>query len=514
MHLNGDIVFDKLPAELSAKMAGEKTCDLSLSRPCLYEGNSQAFEANKLYLVNADRIPQKAGIGHGCTIVSIGETSILERYRKHCCVITVAGDADFYQTFNMLQQIFDYYDAWEDDLQSIVNTDANIQRLLERSEEVFGNPLYAIDEDFRMLGISSMSTELNAFPTLQPSDEGSLRVGAFDTFLENHELSMQERDPLVINILDQTTLNYNLIDEESYRGCVTVHYIHRPFRPSDKSLIQVLGHAIMNAISRHFSSETDGHGSLRQALQGLVEERPLDHIERDVVDGANKNERYVCMRMKRSSRLEQLPLGYVRNAIESAFSRSIVFEYRRNSIVAILRIHDMELNSYRQTIAEGIAPFIGSMEMKAGVSNPYDDLYSVRSLYLQADAALDMGTLFNPGDSLYFFSDYALNEMVMDMASVHRIDTLLDEGLRKIIEHDQNSSTSYVATLRCFLDNDSSVAKTATALYVHRSTLMERLSRIKRDLAIDLDDPDERLRLRILLKAMQVREELREQGSE
>ena len=49
------------------------------------------------------------------------------------------------------------------------------------------------------------------------------------------------------------------------------------------------------------------------------------------------------------------------------------------------------------------------------------------------------------------------------------------------------------------------VTKTASDLYVHRSTLLERLSRIRRELGVDLDDSDVQLRLRILLKAMELR---------
>ena len=53
-----------------------------------------------------------------------------------------------------------------------------------------------------------------------------------------------------------------------------------------------------------------------------------------------------------------------------------------------------------------------------------------------------------------------------------------------------------------------SVTKTANELYVHRSTLLERLARIKRELGLDLEDSDVQLRLRMLLKAIQVREAL------
>ena len=39
-----------------------------------------------------------------------------------------------------------------------------------------------------------------------------------------------------------------------------------------------------------------------------------------------------------------------------------------------------------------------------------------------------------------------------------------------------------------------------------KDTVRPELARIKRELGIDLQDPDERLRLQILLKAMQIQE--------
>ena len=79
----------------------------------------------------------------------------------------------------------------------------------------------------------------------------------------------------------------------------------------------------------------------------------------------------------------------------------------------------------------------------------------------------------------------------------------------RLVNHDKNSSTSYIETLRVYLENNLSIAKTSSDLFVHRSTLMERLARIKRELSLDLDNPDVQLRLRILLRALQSRTELR-----
>ena len=47
------------------------------------------------------------------------------------------------------------------------------------------------------------------------------------------------------------------------------------------------------------------------------------------------------------------------------------------------------------------------------------------------------------------------------------------------------------------------ITKTSEDLFLHRSTLLERLKRIENLLQADLSDPDQRLRLLILLKIME-----------
>ena len=56
-------------------------------------------------------------------------------------------------------------------------------------------------------------------------------------------------------------------------------------------------------------------------------------------------------------------------------------------------------------------------------------------------------------------------------------------------------------TLRVYLDNNLSVTKTASALILHRSTLLDRLAHITAMLGSDLKDPDYCLTLGIILWA-------------
>ncbi len=59
-----------------------------------------------------------------------------------------------------------------------------------------------------------------------------------------------------------------------------------------------------------------------------------------------------------------------------------------------------------------------------------------------------------------------------------------------------------------------SFSKAANALCVHRSTLVDRIARIERDLNIDLHDPDKRLQLQLLLKAIEIQRSIKENSIE
>lgn len=56
-------------------------------------------------------------------------------------------------------------------------------------------------------------------------------------------------------------------------------------------------------------------------------------------------------------------------------------------------------------------------------------------------------------------------------------------------------------TLAAYLDNESSLARTATALGIHRNTVGQRIARAESVLGMDLNDPDARLALQLAIRA-------------
>ncbi|MBQ3267475.1 MAG: helix-turn-helix domain-containing protein, partial [Atopobiaceae bacterium] len=60
-----------------------------------------------------------------------------------------------------------------------------------------------------------------------------------------------------------------------------------------------------------------------------------------------------------------------------------------------------------------------------------------------------------------------------------------------------SAGVDYIDTLRAYLDNGCNASQTAKAMYLHRSTLVQRLDRIRE--IVDLELPERRLYLSMCL---------------
>lgn len=65
--------------------------------------------------------------------------------------------------------------------------------------------------------------------------------------------------------------------------------------------------------------------------------------------------------------------------------------------------------------------------------------------------------------------------------------------------HDATHGTAYASTLRAWLAHPGAPSRAALALDIHVNTLRHRMTRLREVVDVDLDDPDERLALSLLL---------------
>jgi sugar diacid utilization regulator len=176
--------------------------------------------------------------------------------------------------------------------------------------------------------------------------------------------------------------------------------------------------------------------------------------------------------------------------IEAKLSDCITFPYG-TSIIGIVRVDS------RSKTLESIRSVLEEFELYVGVSTMFDDFAAFSLFYKQADIALKYGIMENGSTWIHYFEEYCFSYMLDRCTEDLPSEMFFPPPLNKLIDHDRKKSTSYVATLRAYLENDMKPAKAMKALYIQRSTFLHRLDRINEIIGVDLEN--ERIKTHLLL---------------
>ena len=235
--------------------------------------------------------------------------------------------------------------------------------------------------------------------------------------------------------------------------------------------------------------------AVRRALRSVIAGQPVDFELRRALSQENGKTDWVCVRLQPKLGAAPLPGAYLSAALEERHPSAMAFEYER-TVAAFLPAAQAE----RETTAQ-LLPLLDRLGLICGVSGAFSNLYEANQAWFQATSALQNGFLQDGNGTVFYFQDYLLPQLLSGALSGRPSWVYYPNGLKKLKAHDEASQVSYLETLRVYLDNNLSVTRTAAALYLHRSTLLDRLAHITQMLGRDLKDPDFCLTLGILLRA-------------
>lgn len=489
MRLNADIIYHNLKQLLDVEIYGMCENSLSLFRPEFYLDRTSRFQENHVYVCSADHLPIEPVIEDNVLLICLGEAPQRERFEKHCGILSVSGDEDIFRVFNIVQNIFNKYEAWEGELNEILRHNASLQQLLEASREIFDNPMLLIGADFRYLAYTEegylrqqLGIKLDN-PTFDPD--------LLEVFLSLHEVATDIREPLLLTLQGRSTLSVNLFDRDEFLGCITVFGEYRAFRSSDMQLCQFLAEVIRQAFMLR-PSLAGGRPSVRSAIQSLLRGEPISQEQRVAIQRYGSHGEMVCAAFQPAPDARPLPNGYLSSLIEQQFKDALAFEYA-GKVTAVIPAALAE--------ERDLAPFLRKLRLACGISQRFADLYDSAYAYYQAASALNIGGQARPGAMIYPFEAYILPLLLKNATAEIPARFFYTAGLRRLAEHDAASPVSYLDTLKTYLDSNMSIAETARKLNLHRSSLIDRLERITQILDCDLKNPEVRLAMQIVLFA-------------
>lgn len=214
MKLCAGILYWGLKEELkTVELHGAGSQELTLSRPEFYLDRTKTFERNRVYVCSADHLPTRPSLSANVCLVCLGQHWNLNGFYDRCSVIVVEADTDIFRVFNLVQHIFDRYEAWEERLWHILRHGASLPQMLEVSRGIFENPMLLIGSDFRYLAVTDeeyFQKDLGIRLDTETFDAEKMA-----TFLSLHDLSTHVHDPLLLELQGIRTLSVNVFDQEN-----------------------------------------------------------------------------------------------------------------------------------------------------------------------------------------------------------------------------------------------------------------------------------------------------------
>ena len=423
-------------------------------------------------------------------IVSIGESAVESENRIEL------EDAPIEEVFNALAAVKDYLDTLGGVLANL-DTD---QAILDAAGMYLNSPLFYFDESYRILAITRDVTfqhdaEWEHMLTegyLSPENARKMQLrGDLDLLAAAHEPVIYRSE-----IYPFPSVVVNIWLEDRFASRLNMLCVGGEPTP-------VMAFAC-GIVAAH----------LRRNLGARAQRRvsgPLRGMLTDLLSGVQLSDALIADRLRARPgwstgvlrvfalelrmREDRQVAAYYAGVLEELFPDGEVLALEvENSLVLLAHAPDEE--GFRRT-EERLAAFLRRQNMVCGMSNSFHSLREARGYYDQARTALRLGkeTPLRP------YRGHML-EQIMSYIPRERAAWLVSPDVGRLAEADRTGGLELSATLRAYLEHDRSLTQTAQALFIHKNTLLYRLGRIRELIRCDLDDPDERLLLRLSFRLM------------
>jgi sugar diacid utilization regulator len=156
-----------------------------------------------------------------------------------------------------------------------------------------------------------------------------------------------------------------------------------------------------------------------------------------------------------------------------------------------------------QRYVKGLLP---DLTISVGIGRFKDDPEALSDAYSEAEVALEIGHRINGPSSVSTFEQTGTYKLLFRVLQEEpeELESFYAETLAPVVTYDSRYGTELVQTLTTYLGNDASTAKTAADLFAHRHTIRYRLERVRELTHLDVDKSEDRERLTLGIKAMQL----------
>lgn len=503
MRLNLDVLTAWLPEQWHTKRLGTNVRGLAFMRPLLYEPGISVVAGN-LYLTHTEALPESPP-DVPCCFFCVGRRLPSAWLSAELSIVQFLDGISLPTVYNRTQEIFDYFDDWDSSLRDELekDTDFDIRQILMLGASFLHRPINVVDSNLQQLFHADYDSQSGASIREQI---GPMPMAHSEQIKEVCTLERTIREPYQSALeMDGRSYCNNLYISNQFCGCISISEFEKTFQPWEYTVMAHFFSCFQKAYFKYLSSgckkESISLAALRKALGGRI----LSDEEKQQLS-LTPEESWLCFELQAQRNERAFPYDYMYAMLNVALPKTAYTVVYHERLVGLIRVSRQ--NPYAEAPLAPFSDIVSRMGYCAGISNAFSSLSQVRDYLRQATYVLGRETThFIP---IRFFRDCALSYMLDSCVGEQPLEGLLSRGLDALMDHDRQKGSEYIRTLDLYLQNETSISKTAEALFVHRSSLLKRLDKIYRILGNTLDTPDERLYLRLCMELL--RKEKRDTG--
>lgn len=392
--------------------------------------------------------------------------------------------ADFDTLLNSLLSAFDYFNAWEEQLQAAADRHAPLREIVDLAAPVFGNPLSVGSLDMRF----NVGTDLAGHrvdPLWREISDGvnSVHAAQYEPYFDTDGRPIRE-------LSDQPKLVRNV-----YEGGdpVMMLYLRQGGEPvgylsilQENSALTQMNMQLAPVFARyclHAEELTAENGAIQSGtgiLQTLLEGGDVGTLNLDRLLRMLPPAPWRLLAVRVTGRSDHLAarslLGNLRRQV------GCYFPLERGGICYCLAAE------FRVRILTQLTDTAA-----LGASIPFTELSTLLLRRQQAEFAL--GQARTPG--LYLCEDYACEYLLRTFRAIDLTAALLHPALEVLERYDRENQAELRRTLSVYLAQERNQIQASEALHIHPNTMRYRLGRIRELTGLTMDDPEELKYLRL-----------------
>lgn len=472
-----------------------------LERPLFYTGQS-TLKSDTLYIAGSEQLSGIRRFEKGSALICTGP--VPKRIRENAPQIleTIEG-TDLFSLTNEIQQIFNLFDSWEKSLYEASSSGqmrGMYQKMLDVSSDIFENGLSIMDNAFRMIFQNDINIRDGGYTTPVSSEDNysiSTEVISLFKYDKDYQRISEERDVFYYDgeMLPHLVLCKNIFRDDQFLFRIIITECSRSFRKTDEILLDILSEFYQKSLYLDFPQNSllsIGLASLlTETIESGTSNRPgIESELRKLAWAYNDTYRIASIHVSQDDILLST-LHYYSYEAAKLFPKACAFPFQDSIIVVINETRIGSLERY----TEKLSFFVRENNFRIGISNFSDDISKIQILYRQAEVALTIGMSEKPMEWIHWFSRYTLQYIYNMLTSNSELGQLYSPIYYRLERYDKENATSYLETLRVYLDSGMNAVQAAKELFIQRSTMIYRLKRIREISENELEDRNDLLHL-------------------